>query len=363
MKRVSRRHADSFTLETLEPRSMMAADLAAAGLTLFSPSSQIDGVRLQPFVFSVLNMGDRRAPIGSTVRFYLSRDAVLDAGDRFLRNSVLPVPVRSGERVAFNKVIKIPSSVDSGTYRILMQVDPEHNVPDTDASNNVTHSAALQVVLNPAVESLDVSKRYLRPGSAVTLTAHNVTNFEDGTGDVKFYIEHPRYLNYIFPRALLGVGTRNGNDFSLTLTGDASWIGDFNTISVEVRKFQGGLANKSVDVQGRNAGPTIGAITFSPQPLVRGQTVSFTAAGVSANTARIVVAFDSNFDGLFQRYPYPNASSYYDTVLVNPTANGTTWSGTFVVPDWFPSVPTRVFVVAFGPTLATRAYSVILTAH
>ena len=91
MRSVATRTAESFGLESLEPRALMAAaDLVPAGLTVrepgFVPGQFVyPGPQIRDMIFSVVNMGDRRAPVGTRVRFYLSRDGVLDSGDRAIR--------------------------------------------------------------------------------------------------------------------------------------------------------------------------------------------------------------------------------------------------------------------------------------
>lgn len=360
MKRVSRRHADSFTLETLEPRSMMAADLVPGGITLLSTGFSSPGVVPQPFVFSVVNMGDRRAPIGTTVRFYLSRDAVLDSGDRAVRDSVLPVPVRPGERVTINKVLKAPAGMDGGSYRVIMAVDPDNHLAESDESNNALPSAARAFYLPPKIESLEIDKRFIRPGSTATLTARNVTQMDPDAGEVRFY----RSLGFAGYPLLLGVGTREGNDYSLTFAADESWLMDSNQfIAVAVKHTQNNSYEKSTTVEGRNIGPTIGAFSFAPTSIVRGQTVTFTATGVSSNARYVGVFFDTNFDGEFQPSmgnPYQNS----DRVLVDCTQSGSTWTGSFTVPEWFPSAPSRIFIVTNRQTtFASRVYSTLLSAH
>lgn len=150
---------------------MCAADLVPAGITLLSLGAASAGVPPQPFVFSVLNVGDRRAPSGTRVRFYLSRDAVLDSSDRRIRDSVLGVPVRPGERVTVNKVMKFSEGMDDGLFRVIMRIDPGNGLAESDENNNDLHSAPIRLYLQPQIESLDINKRYLRPGSAVTLLA------------------------------------------------------------------------------------------------------------------------------------------------------------------------------------------------
>jgi hypothetical protein len=370
MKRVSRSCGESVALETLESRAMMAADLVPGGITVrvpdFVSGGPFPGEWIRNMTFSVVNMGDRRAPVGTRVRFYLSRDGVLDGSDRAIRDSVLPAPVRPGERVTYTKVLSVPRGMDGGTYNVIMQIDPGNSITESNELNNTLPSAPQTFALQPRVGSVEIDKRYLRPGSYATLTARNVTNMDPDAGEVSFYRALPPAYsgNVLFsPRVLIGVGVREGADYHISLVADEAWLATTNYFVAEARKHNGQSYPASVSVESRNVGPTVASIAFSPSGLVRGQSVSFTASGASANTSFVQVFFDSNFDGIYTPDNYPYHAG--DTLLATATQSGTSWNASFVVPTWFPGAPTRVFVVvtAGTPNFARRIYSVQLSAH
>jgi hypothetical protein len=366
MKRVSQRCVDSFALETLELRSMMAADLAGAGITLLNVSQLSGNTPTQPVVFSILNMGDRRAPIGTRVRFYASRDTVLDSGDRVLRDSVLPDPIRPGERVAYTKTIKFPPGMDDGTYRIIMRIDPENRIVESDDTNNDVFSAAKSLSLPGKVESIEINKRYLRPGSAATVVARNVSNLEPSAGEVRFFA-----VGSSFSSTLIGIGTRSGRDYVLTFIADRTWMSDNVTIRAVAMKHAhvSDYAAGSVvqtNIETRNAGATIGSLNYSTS-VSRGQSTTITASGLSSDATYVGVYFDSNFDGLPQIPISFSTNANLDIALGSAASGGSSASISFVVPDWFPAVPTRVFVVVLRSVgmfdSATRVYSIMLSAH
>ncbi|HMN41331.1 MAG TPA: CARDB domain-containing protein [Phycisphaerales bacterium] len=359
---------DSFGLHPLENRILCAADLVAGGLSMLSTGAAGSGAVVRPFALSVANAGSTGVPAGVQVRYYLSRDAVLDSADRPLRTSVLPDAIPAGERVSYSKFIKLPLGIDSGNYRLLMQVDPNNRIAESDESNNVLPSnGTLGVTFQPHIDSIEVSKRYVRPGSIVTLTARNVTNMDPDAGVVKFYIQPDAIQIYSNPPVLLGIGTRSGNDYTLTFTADGARGYDDNYFVASAEK-NGGTSYSTVSqkIEGRNAGPTVGSISFTPAPLIRGQSATLTVSGVSSNARSVELYFDTNLDGLYQRQPFiiPSPGNPdYDRSLASATQSGSTWAATFTVPDWFPSAPTRVFVVLFRQgTFASRVFPVLLTA-
>jgi hypothetical protein len=346
---------------------MMAADLAGVGVTILVGGPLTDHGPLQSVAFSVLNMGDRRAPIGTRVRFYASRDAVLDSGDRALRDSVIPVPIRPSERVAYTKTIKFPAGMDDGTYRIIMRVDPTNQIAESDETNNSVFSAPKNISLPAKLESIEISKRYLRPGRPTTVTARNVTDMEASAGDVYFSAISVNRND----TTLLGTGTRTGNGYVLTFAPDRAWMTDTMIIQAIAAKHGGGgsttASYKQLTIETRNAGPTIGSMTYSTS-ITRGQSTTITASALSSDVLSIGVYFDSNFDGKLQYlYVTPAPFANADFGLGFATAANGSASISFVVPDWFPSVPARVFVVAYRRVgtfdLATRAYPIFLNAH
>ena len=169
---------------------------------------------------------------------------MLDAGDLFLRDSILPLPVRPGDSVALNKVIKLPGGMDGGTYQVIMEINPGEHTPESDMSNNTLASAPIQVAIQSHFDSVSLNKLYIRPGSAATLTAHNLTNFDPDAGQVNFYIGTDNGLGGGYPDfghlTLLGTGTRHGTDYTLSFVADGSLLANSNYFVAEAIKRNGG---------------------------------------------------------------------------------------------------------------------------
>lgn len=358
----------SFDLHPLESRTLCAADLVPGGISMLSTGTAGSAAVVRPFALSVANMGTTGVPVGAQVRYLLSRDAVLDGSDRPLRTSSLPDAIPAGGRVSYTKSIRLPLGIDSGSYRLLMQVDPNNRISESDKSNNVLPSnGALGVTFQPHIDSVGVSKRYIRPGSIVTLTARNVTSMDPDAGVVKFYIQPNQNQLFLNPPVLLGIGTRSGNDYTLTFTADGAHVYDEIYFVASAQKNSGGdYSATSPRIEGRNAGPTVSSIAFTPQPLVRGQQATLTVSGVSTNARSVGLFFDTNLDGVYQKEPFilPSFGTDYDHNLAWATQSGSTWTATFTVPDWFPGTPTRVFIVLIRQgTYASRVLPMSLTAQ
>lgn len=73
----------------------------------------------------------------STVGYYLSADAVLDAADQLLGNSPghLLLPRQSAPRYA---TMTVPAGMASGNYYILFAADYLNQVNESNEMNNVT---------------------------------------------------------------------------------------------------------------------------------------------------------------------------------------------------------------------------------
>lgn len=351
MKRVSQRCVDSFALETLEPRSMMAADLVPGGVTVMSPNfPQTSPTRT--FTFNVANMGTTAVPAGVVVDFYLSRDGVLDGGDRRLRQSVLPRAIAPGQSVTYTKVFRVPAEGD-GDYRLIAKVDASGSITESDETNNNLPSPSFNIFNPPRIDSITINKLYIRPGSQATITVHGVHNV-DPSIPVQVYrtpgrLQFAQLTGYTPANVLLGTATRVGSDYTFTFVADGSWVGEWNSFFVRIQPPNRYLV-QGLEVEGRRiVPPTIGSFTFSP--LIRGQLATFTASNVSADTNAIWLAFDSNFNNRLD-------SNEEFLLLTRPTL-----SAQFMVHDWFPSAPTRIFVIAARTQTIRTVYSMLLTAH
>jgi subtilase family serine protease len=108
-------------------------------LSAFSfPSSAAPGTG-----FSV-NETTRNASIGdaeaSTTRFYLSRDAAIDAGDLVLGSRIVPA-LAAGTSSLGDTMVSIPAGTAAGTYYVIAKGDADSTVAELSELNNILYRA------------------------------------------------------------------------------------------------------------------------------------------------------------------------------------------------------------------------------
>jgi len=148
----------------------------------------------------------------STVKFYLSADAVIDATDRYLGQRSVS-SLAGGATSAATTSVRIPATVSPGSYYIGAISDANGTNPESDEANNTT-SQAITIA-----SGIDLAfSAYSAPGSGTTGTSVNVANTvrNNGTGTsassyVKFYLSTDAVIDstdvYLGQRS---VGTLSG---------------------------------------------------------------------------------------------------------------------------------------------------------
>lgn len=108
-------------------------DLTVASLKAPTSAARGSGIAVE-------DTTSNKAPVpagGSTTRFYLSADALLDGGDTLLVNS-RPVPaLEAGGKSAGSTSVTIPFATVPGTYFLLAVADADGAVTETNDGNNV----------------------------------------------------------------------------------------------------------------------------------------------------------------------------------------------------------------------------------
>lgn len=197
-------------------------------------------------------------------------------------------------------------------------------------------------VLNLTADATRISK-----GNDLTLTANNIRD-DDGLSAidrVEFFRDSNR--NGRFDAAtdeLIGTGTQDGNDWSLTFTVPGRFRNGNNTFFVKAYDIVGGRsATRSTVVRvTRNLRPTIGLFTVSPPARDVGQRITFLARDVGDNSRVSTVQFflDSNDNGVLD----------FDTDLFIGRG-GQVGEGRYrrrvVIPAEFGTGERRFFAVAF----------------
>lgn len=207
------------TLERLETRSMLAADLAAS-LTYqagtYYPGQEIGGVKLNE-----VNVGDAPADDYRT-RVFLSTNTTLGDADDI---AVLDV-MRADDELAAGAVVQSPrtiavtSAVPSGRYYVLVRVDSDNDVTENVESNNLWVSASADVVIARGVVS-------------VTATDQAASEANTNTGRVRFTRTEPLTAPLVVQYSVSGNATA-GSDYQ-TLSGTITIPADQASAVVTIR--------------------------------------------------------------------------------------------------------------------------------
>lgn len=137
--------------EALECRTLLdgagpdlTAALADKGMTLPGVLVPGDAAKI-PVV--VANAGDTRAWATINVRAYLSVDAVLDAGDAMLGELSRATRLLPGKSATLTISAKVPGNFAPGEYYLLVVVDPDNAVEESDEANNLLAEATARPVV------------------------------------------------------------------------------------------------------------------------------------------------------------------------------------------------------------------------
>src|SRR6185295_672262 len=133
-----------------------------------------------------------------TVRFYLSTDTALDAGDVLLGSRTL-TGLAAGASATTVSTVTLPSTVTVGTYRVLVVVDALGQATESDETNNMGVSAALSVT--PFLPDLAVTALTFPAAGqtgrplAITSTVRNGGPAAAGASTVRFYLSSDATLD------------------------------------------------------------------------------------------------------------------------------------------------------------------------
>jgi subtilase family serine protease len=84
---------------------------------------------------TIRNLGAADAP-ASVVQFYLSRDSVLDAGDRLLGARDIPA-MAAGTLQPGTSTLALPADTAAGGWFLLVKADGEGSIAESSETNNV----------------------------------------------------------------------------------------------------------------------------------------------------------------------------------------------------------------------------------
>ena len=214
-----------------------------------SPTNPAPGTALTMSCY-INNQGNAVAP-SSSVGFYLSNDATLDAADQLLTSQYGGQLYTSYPSQRYGTAA-VPSSLAPGTYYILFVADYQNQVAETNETNNVS---ALSFTVNPPGIDLVIQQEQLYSTNTVagnpvqaSCTILNQGNVTAASSTVGFYLStnptfdasdvllstttgfslgayqySSRYVNPIVP-----AGTAPGNYYMLFVADPANTVAEVN---------------------------------------------------------------------------------------------------------------------------------------
>ncbi len=144
-------------------------DLVVANLTV-TPSEVLPGETVT-FNYQIVNTSDLTVPNAAIERYYLSRDAGLDPGDRAFANSQYhgqSLPPKG--QLSVTQQVIVPTWVIPGAYELLVLADADHRIGESSETNNVA-AAGLSVSgrADLIIRDLSVTPSRGKRGQALTL--------------------------------------------------------------------------------------------------------------------------------------------------------------------------------------------------
>jgi subtilisin family serine protease len=211
----------------------IVSDEAPPDLVVSALSAPSSAGTLSSFTVSttVKNQG-ALAAAATTLKFYLSTNAVLDAGDTLLGSRPI-APLGIGAESSGTTVLSIPAATASGTYHVIARADADDVVVEGDEANN-TRSAQLQVRLEVSVApgSIDLAS----PPATFAIAGNGFANAGFGLPVVNF-VRGTTLLAQARATALAG-GTALTVPYPTSATSLTTNVPGLSVGSVEVQVWQ-----------------------------------------------------------------------------------------------------------------------------
>ena len=138
------------------------------------------------------NAGLTGSAPASTTRYYLSIDAVRNAGDVLLTGTRAVPSLAAGTSSAGGATVTIPATTTVGAFRVLACADDTAQVPETDETNNCRASSTT-VQVTPASADLVVSSLEDPPATALSGGSIRVTDITRNVGAASAAASTTRY--------------------------------------------------------------------------------------------------------------------------------------------------------------------------
>ena len=139
-----------YFFEALEPRCLLSADLADAFAGTIPAALPPQGNNTLSVLVS--NFGSTTACGAATITLYASTDKTLDAGDTVLGAKTVNLNLAASHSVAQSVSFPAPTTLASGPYYILADVEGSAAIRDLNAANNVVATAATVQITKPFMD-------------------------------------------------------------------------------------------------------------------------------------------------------------------------------------------------------------------
>ena len=260
----------------------------------------------------IYNTGTVSSP-SSTVGYYLSTNATLDANDVLL-TTVAGTQLAAGTSAYRTATATIPTGTTPGYYYVLFVADPANAVTETNENNNVA-STAIQVTV-PSID-LQISQVYMNstsvaPGTAVGVAAYvyNAGNTASPSSNVGYYLSTNSTLDANDVLLTTTTGGQLGANQSSTSSGSVT----VPTGTTAGNYYLLAVADPTNVVAETNENNNVGSYQFTVTGPFTGTIVPYT--GTNTVTTCSTTVYDH---GGFGNYS-DNANG---TLTINPgTANG-----------------------------------------
>jgi subtilisin family serine protease/uncharacterized membrane protein len=187
---IAKADAGNAIVETQEANNILARAIAIGGdLALSAFTAPAKGGAGRSILLSETTINQGAGPVaGSTTRFYLSANALLDGSDTVLNGARSVPPLAPGATSAGSTSVTLPAGTATGTYYLIAKADGDNAIPESLESNN-TELRSLQIGPDLTVSTLSVPAK---GGAGLPIVVTDTTSNQGG-GDapattVAFYL-------------------------------------------------------------------------------------------------------------------------------------------------------------------------------
>ena len=299
------------------------------------------------------NAGVSGSAPSSSTRYYLSTNALRDAGDVLLSGTRAVPALTAGASSSGTIAVTIPTATAVGAYFLLACADDTGQVPETNETNNC-RAAAATVQVTPATADLTITSLEDPPATAVSGASIRVTDITQNVGAVaaaatttRYYLSldavrdvsdvllvGTRAIPSLAPNAVSTVtvtvtipsGTPAGTYFLLACADDLGAVSESNETNncraaVHTMALTLPVADLAVTAVSNPPATAAGGSTFA----VTDTTMNVGPVLVGSSTTRIVLSFDA------ARSP--------DDVVVGSRGMGTLGSGVYSTGTSIATIP------------------------